>query len=104
MKTEANEQTIRKRIIGRFLRERRVKSGMTQMDVANELKYTTAQFISNWERGISMPPTDTLPRLSTLLKIAPRDLIEVIHSYQEQVLKLQKKQLLSMFREHRPRA
>jgi transcriptional regulator with XRE-family HTH domain len=73
---------------------------LTQLDVANHLEYTTAQFISNWERGISMPPMDTLPRLSNLLKIAPRDLIEVINDYQEQILKMQKKQLLDLFRQH----
>lgn len=100
VKVEVKENDLRKRIVGRFLRVRRVKAGLTQLDVANHLHYTTAQFISNWERGISMPPLDTLPRISTLLRIPPRDLIEVINDYQEQVLKLQKKQLVNLFRQH----
>lgn len=100
MKVDPKENELRKRIVGKFLRAHRVKAGLTQLDVANHLQYTTAQFISNWERGISMPPMDTLPRLATLLRIAPRDLIEVINDYQEQVLKLQKKQLMNLFKQY----
>lgn len=100
MKLDPKENDLRKRIVGRFLRARRVKVGLTQLDVANHLQYTTAQFISNWERGISMPPMDTLPRIANLLRIPPRDLIDVINDYQEQVLKLQKKQLVNLFKLH----
>jgi hypothetical protein len=45
-----------------------------------------------------MPPLDTLPKLSSMMKIPPRELIEVITRYQEQVLKLNKKQLMALFK------
>lgn len=98
MKLDASESTLRKRTVGKFLRERRIKAGLTQMDVASQLEYSTAQFISNWERGISMPPLDTLPKLSGLLKIAPKDIIGVIVSYQEQMVRLSRKQLQGIFK------
>lgn len=98
MKAEMIEQDLRKKIVGKFLRERRVKAGLTQMEVAQELRYSTAQFISNWERGISMPPMETLPKLSNMMKIPPRDFIDVMSKYQEQVLKLNKKELLGLFK------
>lgn len=98
-KGEVNENDLRKRIVGRFLRMRRVKAGLTQLDVARHLQYTTAQFISNWERGISMPPLDTLPRLSALLKVPAREFIETLSEYEEQVLKLHKKQLVALFKQ-----
>ncbi len=98
MKAEANEQDLRKKIVGKFLRERRIKAGLTQMDVANTLQYSTAQFISNWERGISMPPLETLPKISSMMKVPAKDLIDVMSRYQEQLLKLNKKQLSALFK------
>lgn len=98
MKADPKENELRKNSVGRFLHTRRVKAGLTQLDVANHLSYTTAQFVSNWERGISMPPMETLPVLAKLMKIPPRDFIDVLNDYHEQVLKLHKKQLLSLFK------
>ncbi len=50
---------LRYRLVGRFLRSARVSAGLTQLDVTNALGYTTAQFCSNWERGISIPPENS---------------------------------------------
>ena len=63
---------------GDFLREARKKAKLMQGDVAEELGYTSAQFISNWERGISFPPTDKLPYLAKLLRISHRKLVDKI--------------------------
>jgi transcriptional regulator with XRE-family HTH domain len=101
MKKESTELGLRRRIVGKFLRERRVKAGLTQMDVATSLSYTTAQFISNWERGISMPPLETLPKISGLLKIPPKEIIAVISQYQEQLLAQSRKELGDLFKKSR---
>lgn len=42
--------------VGDFLRGKRLASGKSQGDVRRELGYSTPQFISNWERGLSHPP------------------------------------------------
>jgi transcriptional regulator with XRE-family HTH domain len=38
------------------LKKLRQKQNLKQKDVANILGYSSPQFISNWERGISFPP------------------------------------------------
>lgn len=95
------ENELRRKTVGKFLRDKRIKAGLTQWDVAHRLSYSTAQFISNWERGVSLPPTDSLPKLAQLLKVPGRDIIDVIYSYQDQMLKLNKKHLLDLFKNYR---
>lgn len=65
-------------ILAQFLKEKRVQSGLSQKDVATKLGYTTSQFISNWERGISHPPLNTLRSLSNLYKINPDEMFDVL--------------------------
>jgi transcriptional regulator with XRE-family HTH domain len=62
--------------MGEFLKTNRVKAGLTQRDVADKLGYATPQFISNWERGISMPPIKALKRLGEMYLISAEDLLE----------------------------
>ncbi len=100
MKAET-ENDLRRKTVGKFLRERRIKAGLTQWDVAHHLQYSTAQFISNWERGVSLPPLDSLPRLATLFRVPGREVIEVMHTFQEQMLKLNRKHLVDLFKHHR---
>jgi transcriptional regulator with XRE-family HTH domain len=92
------ETATRLKVVGNFLKVRRQKAGLTQQDVARHLEYTSPQFISNWERGVSLPPLDVLPRLATLYRVSARDMIDVMHRYQEQVLKVHKKELVALFK------
>ena len=66
------------KLLAGFLRESRIKAGLSQKDVADRLGYSTAQFISNWERGLSSPPVDTLKRLTEILNAKPKDLVNII--------------------------
>lgn len=93
------EQELRHRIVGRFLKESREDAGLTQQEVATRLSYSTPQYISNWERGVSLPPLDQLPRLSRMFSVPPGRIIEVLHAYQDEHLKLQKRQLAEVFRD-----
>lgn len=65
--------------MGRWLKENRIRAEMTQADVAKKIGYTTPQFISNWERGISMPPLSVYARL---VRIYKADRPEAIARYQ----------------------
>lgn len=60
-----------------FLRDKRIESGFSQLDIAKKLGYTSPQFISNWERGLSSPPIHTLRKLTDLYQIPPDILFEV---------------------------
>lgn len=64
--------------LANFLKEARVKSGLTQNKVAEILGYTTPQFISNWERGVSHPPTDLLKRIARLYSVSDEELYKII--------------------------
>lgn len=60
-----------------FLKTKRIAAGLSQRDVADKLGYSTPQFISNWERGVSHPPITALKKLGDLYKVPADDLFEV---------------------------
>lgn len=66
-----------KNMLADFLKEKRVAAGLSQKDVADKLGYSTPQFISNWERGVSHPPINALKKLGEMYKISADDLFEV---------------------------
>jgi transcriptional regulator with XRE-family HTH domain len=61
-----------------FLKQAREKAELSQRQVADELGYQSAQFISNWERGISSPPMKTLKQLGELYYVSAEDLYEIM--------------------------
>lgn len=61
-----------------FLKENRMKAGFTQADVAEKLGYSTAQFISNWERGVSSPPVKILKQLARFYSVNSQELYDVV--------------------------
>lgn len=62
---------------GAWLAQRRHSLGMTQGEVAEELKIHS-QFVSNWERGKCMPPKSCLIRLTFVFKIKRSDRNELL--------------------------
>lgn len=68
-----------------FLKEKRESAGMSQGDVAKKLKYTSPQFISNWERGVSCPPIKVLRALAEMYKVSTDELFDLIlrHSLEQ---------------------
>ncbi len=54
--------------LGHFFKEKRENAGMTQLEVAKKLSYTSAQFISNFERGLCSLPVPAIRKLSTIYK------------------------------------
>ena len=60
--------------IGEFLKEQRIKNNLTQDELASKL-YVSRYVISKWERGIRIPSTDYLTKLSTILNINVTDIL-----------------------------
>lgn len=60
------------------LRTSRLKAGLSQAETADKLGYSTPQFISNWERGVSRPPIRSLKKLASLYKMSAEGLFEEI--------------------------
>ena len=73
MKTDVNK-------LAKFLKEKRTLAGLSQKDVATKLGYSTSQFISNWERGISQPPINTLRTLAQMYAVAADQMFQVLVS------------------------
>lgn len=72
------DKNTNERQLGVFLRESRVRAGLSQMQVAKKLGYTTAQFISNWERGVSEPPLKALKTLAKIYSVSMDDIFQLI--------------------------
>lgn len=64
--------------LSQFLKEKREECGLSQLEVARQLGYSSPQFVSNWERGIVAPPIDTIAILIDLYKIQPNHVIQKI--------------------------
>ncbi len=64
--------------LAKFLKEKRTLVGLSQKEVATKLGYSTSQFISNWERGISQPPIHTLRTLAKMYGVAADQMFQVL--------------------------
>ncbi len=76
-----------------FLKEKRTQVGLSQKDVADKLGYSSAQFISNWERGLSSPPMHTLKKLAEMYNVNVDEMFDVIlaSTIEQVTVDLQKK-------------
>jgi transcriptional regulator with XRE-family HTH domain len=73
--------------LGHFLKGVREDAAITQAQVSERLGYTSPQFISNIERGISVVPLKTLARMISLYKGSPEPAIKIILDSQRKLLR-----------------
>ena len=64
--------------LGAYLQWLRIKKGLTQREVSLRLGYSSAQFISNFERGIAVPPLKKLWELKTIYGASTQRLIALV--------------------------
>lgn len=64
--------------LGKYLKEKRVKSKYTQTELAEALGDVHTQFVSNWERGLCAPPSHCFHDLISVLKLNRADLVEAM--------------------------
>jgi transcriptional regulator with XRE-family HTH domain len=82
-KTSVNNSYIE---LGEIIREYREKKGMTQLDLARKLDYSTPQFVSLFERGLSKVPMETLGFLIKVLGIPEKKIVyALVSSYKEEL-------------------
>ena len=79
--------------LGKFLKDKREAAGLSQKEVADKLGYTTPQFVSNWERGVSQPPLKTLKKIGEMYKVSSDELFNITlsHTLHEVTTDLKKK-------------
>lgn len=69
---------IRGKDLAEYLKTARSLAGLSQKEVSTILGYKSSQFVSNWERGLSSPPVQTLKRLCSLYKTSEEDMYRMI--------------------------
>lgn len=72
--------------LGEHLKDVRESMNYTQSEVAQRLGYSSPQFISNIERGISVAPLDTLAKMIKMYKTDPAVTMEIIMESQRELL------------------
>jgi transcriptional regulator with XRE-family HTH domain len=75
-------------MLGTFLKTKREEAGYSQGQIAKRLKYTSPQFVSNWERGISCPPIKILKTLADLYNVSSDELFELVLQHSVEQLKI----------------
>lgn len=73
--------------LSEFLKSARLDAGLIQGEVAKHLGYSSAQFVSNWERGLVTPPLGSLGIIMKLYKVKPDILINLMLSEYESELR-----------------
>lgn len=56
--------------LSKMLRDKRLKSGLTQAELGEALGYRSGQFVSSWEKGMSRPPKEKVLPLCRLLGLS----------------------------------
>ena len=73
--------------ISEYFKTKRMGANLSQQEVAKALGFTTGQFVSNWERGLSFPPMQILPKLVKLYKINKNELMNVYLEEQKKMIR-----------------
>ena len=71
---------------GAMLKASRASANLTQAKVAKALGYSTPQFISNWERGVAMPPFIQIRKLVAMYKLDRKMVLERLISMERKLL------------------
>ena len=61
-----------------FLKEKRIEAGLTQLEAATVIGHTTAQYISNFERGLCEPSVEVAGKLCRAYNVSKQELYEVM--------------------------
>lgn len=69
---------VKKDTLSAYMKRSRESAGLSQLEVGRKLGFTSAQFVSNWERGISGPPIKSLIRLKSIYKLDVNYVVDLI--------------------------
>lgn len=77
--------------LGKMIKIARLNKGLTQTELATYMGYETPQFISNWERGLSGPPLESLRKICDFIglkkQLVFKELLELYTKKLERALK-----------------
>ena len=67
---------MKKQTLGMMISSLRKEKGMTQLDLAEEMGVTD-KAVSKWERDISCPDINSIPKLADVLGVSVEELMQV---------------------------
>ncbi len=73
--------------MGKLLREQRLLADFTQAEAATALGYSSPQFLSNVERGISVIPIKTLGKLIRLYRFDRDKVLDLLMAGSEEAIR-----------------
>lgn len=79
--------SINRERLSLYLKNKRVSANLSQAALAEQLGYTTPQFVSNWERGACSPPPDKFYEIVSILKINKDEFVDLLLDIEEQSLR-----------------
>lgn len=91
-------QDVQRKTVGAFLRRARDLAGLTQTEVGRHLGYSTAQFISNWERGLSLPPMNAIGPLIGLYNVTPAQFVEAFDDMESELRAIRRRVMFDVIR------
>lgn len=80
-KMRRNEQ-MKKRTLGMMIASLRKEKGMTQLQLAEKMGVTD-KAVSKWERDLSMPDINSIPKLAEIYNVSVDDLMQVQAEHKE---------------------
>ena len=67
--------------LGEFLKKSRLKAGLSQAQVADSVKLSTPQCVSNWETGRTSPPMKHLKDICKMYSVNEGELFDLLVDY-----------------------
>lgn len=64
--------------LGDYLKQKREYAKLKQIEVGKLMGWSSAQFISNWERGLSFPPVSIIKKLSKIYGSEPSEMFALV--------------------------
>ena len=68
---ERSQEQMKKKTLGMMIASLRKENGMTQLDLAEKMGVTD-KAVSKWERDLSCPDVNTIPKLAEVFGITQR--------------------------------
>ena len=75
-KPEGRKTEMKKRSMGMMIAEKRKELGMTQLDLAEKMGVTD-KAVSKWERDLSCPDVNSLPKLAEIFGMSVDELLQI---------------------------
>lgn len=73
---ERNQEQMKKKTLGMMIASLRKENGMTQLELAEKM-LVTDKAVSKWERDLSCPDVNTIPKLAEVFNISVDELMQV---------------------------